>query len=67
MTGPSAADVAVMFGCTVEQARAQYGRCACALDALADKAAAHRSGVYRSKTEAQWRASADEYRAKAAA
>lgn len=67
MNGPSAADVAVLFGCTVEQARAQYGRCSDALDALADKAAANRSGVHRSKTEAQWRAKADEYRAKAAA
>ncbi len=52
-------------GVTVEMLRRQYGRCAESLAALA-ATAGRRGGVHRGRTEAQWRALAEEYRAVAA-
>ena len=57
--------VAAFFGCTAEQARAQYARGAEVLDGMADKAA--RTGrKVNGYTEAELRAKAADQRARAA-
>jgi SUMO ligase MMS21 Smc5/6 complex component len=61
----NAEHVAKFFGCTAEQAKAQYAKNAVQLEQNADKAKASKNGKYLRMSESYWRAKAAEFRAKA--